>query len=828
MKTKSTLFLLLLAISQLFAQNWEVKNAGFSNQYVSSKPDQFSITSDGYVWVVMNHLPTSAPQISRSLDGGDSWIARTITITGVVYVYDITAVSDTKVWISTNKGIYKTTNGGIAWTQQLAINPSQPIRGIRFFSDTYGIAVGGFDSITNAFVIYKTIDGGINWLRIPQTSLPVSTSGEIIEKIDATQDGASIWFSSFRGGVAKLYRSNDSGASWSYSTLPFDDITYPDLHDFIFSFKDANTGYVIGRVGTIRYRYKTVDGGVTFSLVSQSSNANTSWYNNAGLCYMPNTDTLFLYRFPGGSITSGPYFIQKSIDGGTTFTLSFTNKPFYNMKFIDAYANFGVYFGFGLTNMDVLPNNTALGLGGIYKYTTTDWTEKNLFFNNNQSGPVSGRFRFVNNSNIIWSFGTNNEFTISTDAGETWTKHNAIFDSNLKLSSYFPLSATTAFGLFSDINGEKINQGIFKTTDSGETWTKISTSEFASTSLDSFTFPNNIHFFDQNNGVAMGDFDQAGSLGGYYEIYTTSDGGITWLRVPLSNIPTTALDREWSYTGIYCASQNSTWFFGTGTDLTNSKIYYSHDKGNHWNFTELIDGSPNNTTVSLSFYDDYKGIISYTSLTNNKVLAITTNGGATFTPLVPNGLPSDFSDVANQSEKYYVQYIADNTILISNVGTPTLTTPYNSYISYDNGNNWSPILTSTIQQYSVNGVGTYYSTGVYEIQSNKAGITIGGTFSKVDGSGGILKFNSLLEVEENLNLKTDIKIYPNPVKTVLNLTIPDNKQIDKIIITDLIGNVVLEQTQNTSHVNIESLSNGIYIIQVFSGQEKFTNKFIKQ
>lgn len=823
MKTKSTLFLLFLTVTQLFAQSWEVKNAGFTNQYVSSIPDQFSISLDGYVWAIMNHFPSVAPQISRSLDGGNSWTPRTITITGVYYVYDITAVSDTKAWISTNKGIYKTTNGGIAWTLQLPIDPLYRIRRIRFFSDTYGIAIGDVDSTTNAFEIYKTIDGGLNWIRVPQTSLPLSIIGETIEKIDATQDGASIWFSSFRGGIAKLYRSNDNGASWSYTILPFDDITYPALNDFIFSFKDATTGFAIGRVGTIRYRYKTVDGGVTFSLLSQSINANTSWYNNADLCYIPNTDTLFLYRFPGGSLANG-FNIQKSINGGSTFTLYSINKPIYNMKFIDAYANFGVYFGFGLTNMDVLPNNTALGLGGIFSYDTTDWIEKNVFFNNNLSKSRSEFIRFVNNSNIIWSFGSNNQFTISTDAGETWTKHNASFDSNLALTSYFPMSETTAFGLFNDVDGNMANQGIFKTIDSGETWIKISTNEFASNSLDPFSFPNNIHFFDQNNGVAMGDFDQAGSQGGYYEIYTTSDGGNTWTRVPLSNIPTTALDREWSYSGLYCATQNSTWFFGTGTGLTNSKIYYTHDKGVHWNFTELLDGNPNSTALSLSFYDDSKGIISYTSLTNNKVLATTNDGGITFTPLISNGLPSNFYDTSNAGIRYNVQYIANNTILIttSMTGTP----PSNSYISYDDGNNWI-VLPIQPQLYQVNGFNLFKYTSLYEIQSNKTGITIAATDNnQIDGSGGILKFSTLLGLAENL--KADMKIYPNPVKTLLNIEAPDNKQIDKIIITDLMGKVVIEQTQNTSHVNVESISNGVYIIQMFSRQEKFTNKFIKQ
>lgn len=76
----------------------------------------------------------------------------------------------------------------------------------------------------------------------------------------------------------------------------------------------------------------------------------------------------------------------------------------------------------------------------------------------------------------------------------------------------------------------------------------------------------------------------------------------------------------------------------------------------------------------------------------------------------------------------------------------------------------------------------------------------------------------------NLNLL----LYPNPSTSLLNIQTPNDLIIDKIIITDLSGKVILEQTKKTNKINTESLPNGIYLLQVFSGNNKWQSKFIKK
>ena len=72
------------------------------------------------------------------------------------------------------------------------------------------------------------------------------------------------------------------------------------------------------------------------------------------------------------------------------------------------------------------------------------------------------------------------------------------------------------------------------------------------------------------------------------------------------------------------------------------------------------------------------------------------------------------------------------------------------------------------------------------------------------------------------------KIYPNPTAFVLYFQNHSNSSIDNIIVTDLAGKIVLVQSENSNQINVEKLARGMYVIQVFSGEEKVTHKFVKE
>ena len=71
-------------------------------------------------------------------------------------------------------------------------------------------------------------------------------------------------------------------------------------------------------------------------------------------------------------------------------------------------------------------------------------------------------------------------------------------------------------------------------------------------------------------------------------------------------------------------------------------------------------------------------------------------------------------------------------------------------------------------------------------------------------------------------------IFPNPANNVLNVVTDNFSLINQIIITDLTGKKILQQSGNLNSINIESLASGIYIAQIVTNKDMFTQKFIKK
>ncbi len=72
----------------------------------------------------------------------------------------------------------------------------------------------------------------------------------------------------------------------------------------------------------------------------------------------------------------------------------------------------------------------------------------------------------------------------------------------------------------------------------------------------------------------------------------------------------------------------------------------------------------------------------------------------------------------------------------------------------------------------------------------------------------------------------DLQIAPNPSNKRVQLQM--KSIIDNITVFDSLGKVILIQTQNTSEIDIENLSKGVYFIDVVSENKHFFKKFIKE
>ncbi len=135
---------------------------------------------------------------------------------------------------------------------------------------------------------------------------------------------------------------------------------------------------------------------------------------------------------------------------------------------------------------------------------------------------------------------------------------------------------------------------------------------------------------------------------------------------------------------------------------------------------------------------------------------------------------------------------------------------------------------SNISFYRINGGGHTWP-GV-EIPSYE--IIAGQTNEDIQASVELWNFfnshnlcNTLLSVKEETN-QTEIKIYPNPAKTELNLNISQN-DLFEVTISNLLGQILIN-TKNQNRIDITNLTNGVYIATIKQGQYQQTQKLIKE
>jgi photosystem II stability/assembly factor-like uncharacterized protein len=276
-----------------------------------------------------------------------------------------------KVDSSSGNFIYKTLNAGLTW-QRLNINVS-PITGfyiqsIYFVDDNTGFMEfrGNNPGLTS--YLYKTVDGGANWIDKTPPGLPVGTGI------------ADVFFTDINNGFVTtddvLFKSTDGGNNWS-------SISFPGYVGFTeIDFIDANNGIVGAWDGTFNYKgfvYTTTDGGLNWdSLVLNDT--YTSIYdvdyttNNTAFALTTNGwltdqriykttnngllwDTLFLgFLTDSSDVANDMYFINdmegylsttngyifKTLNGGVTWTEEHYGGP--NLDII-AHNGVDIYVG---------------------------------------------------------------------------------------------------------------------------------------------------------------------------------------------------------------------------------------------------------------------------------------------------------------------------------------------------------------------------------------------------------------------------------------------------------------------------------------------------
>ena len=333
---KLLLALSLIALYSTINAQWisqetdfTVANRGLSEIHIIDANTVWALAYDGAPLTNTHTTADNIQEFTRTLDGGATWNKGNIDVGNTAWqINNISPVSATTAWVSAinnitgdpNNGvgyIYKTTNGGTNWTQQLAtgfqIAGSSFLNGVYFFDANNGVAYGNpiGSGANRKFEIYKTSDGGTNWNAVmPNGSATTPLSGEYGYNSVPTAFGNSLWFPTNKG---RLYRTTDKGVTWTVSQAPLSDFgaalpaNSGNVH-----FSDVNNGYLLKTSGTVvtpvYTYYTTTNGGSTWSAGSPFTGTRRI------LNYIPATTTIV------ATSQAVPYGTSISTNNGVTWT----------------------------------------------------------------------------------------------------------------------------------------------------------------------------------------------------------------------------------------------------------------------------------------------------------------------------------------------------------------------------------------------------------------------------------------------------------------------------------------------------------------------------
>lgn len=584
--------------------------------------------------------------------------------------------------------IYKSTNSGSSFTMLTANLPAGELHEILKIS------------ISNPEVmyagkgnrLYKTINGGTSWTSIV-SGLPTSTA-YLKDIAISNTDANKIWavFSGY-SSANKVFYSSNGGTSWTnissgLPNIPINCIEYENnSNDAIYIGTDVGVYYKNNSVAWMSFMTNLPNVKVQDLEIHYTSSKIRAATYGRGLWESP------LYTFVAAPVANFNASQTSIFEGATiNFTDASTNTP----------SSWNWTFTGGTPSSSTLQNpNVVYNTAGVYAVKLkvnnsagADSLTKTSYITVNQAGVVScvswdvqatgftALSRGINdvsivNENIAWASAydgsganaTVRDYTRTINGGQTWipgTVNAAGVTSDYGLANLCAINGDTAWAAIYPNTTSIAAQGVYRTNNGGTTWVKQSTAAFNL----STSFINVVHFFNANDGVALGDPES-----GYHEIYTTSNGGTTWTRVPQANLPAPLAADEYGTIGYYHVLGNTVWY-----TTTKGRIYKSINKGLNWTVT-TTPLAANCFIVDLAFKDQNNGIMICNSLSpvQNGILYSTSNGGSTWT-LLSNNLTA----ITNKNSIAYVPGTT-NTYYVSGAATGSAGSAYTE----DGGATWA-------------------------------------------------------------------------------------------------------------------------------------------
>ncbi len=428
-------------------------------------------------------------QWAKTTDGGDTWVSENIPfgnpgdyLTDLYFLNDSTGIAS--ISNESNSSIfYKTTDGGISWTEIYTTSWGLLDCEFNFYDEQHGIAVS--NTIMYYSTVFVTEDGGNTWTHSEQQLYCPGL------QTTCSYDLNTVFVS---GQYGMIYKSTDLGYAW-YK------VSHRQMYGEIYriQFIDENTGFA-GSVGFgggagFTQLFKTTDGGLNweahFDVGYYSEfdflNDSVGFITNSGSELYSNVSGEWTSRYTGfdfesndidfydvlnGVIAGGDRVIVTA-DGGNSWT-DITPVPNQSI---------------GYNNIEFRPSGELFVTGDEKLYRSLDggWSWQLTSFS--QYGWIDDLY-FVNADTAFVSAGL--QILKSVDGGASWNTTEIHGDGYFAPGAvYFP-DSQTGYAV-----GEGYYYNMLKTTDGGDTWDTIS--PYSSSVL------NCVYFSDADNGLVFGD-----------------------------------------------------------------------------------------------------------------------------------------------------------------------------------------------------------------------------------------------------------------------------------------------------------------------------------
>lgn len=538
--------------------------------------------------------------IYKSTDGGTTWQSKGLPDIGSVGKIVLDPNNDNTAFVgamgplfknSSNRGVYKTINGGDSWQQVLAVSDSTGVVDMAIHPTNGNIVYAAswerirrpnrrqYGGITSG--IYRTTNGGTNWTELT-SGLPSTASQKGRISIDISQSNPNVLYARYansNGNIQGVYKTINGGDSWTaVNSNQLTDVGFHWWFGGIFiDPTDENILY-----------------NVDFE-VQKSTNGGTSWNSVFTNAHVDQHAMAFNASVAGEVLLGNDGGLYYSSNGGSSavkdLKLPITQ---FNRMYVDAQNANKIYAGAqdnstsrtqtgGLSDWNIIyggdgfqplvdPTNTNV-IYALYQYGALGKSTNNGGSFNNATNGISGGDRYnwdtaitfdPNNSQILY-FGTNRLYK-TTNAAGNW---NAISPD----LTDGPYTGNLTFGTITTISVSQFNsQVIYVGTDDGKawvtqnggsSWTDISAgvpNRWVTKILASKENPNTVYL--TLSGYRFGE-----DIG---HVYKSIDFGNSWVDISTSlpDIPVNDIEQD-SFGNLFI-----------GTDVG---VLASKDEGSNWN-----------------------------------------------------------------------------------------------------------------------------------------------------------------------------------------------------------------------------------------------------